>query len=148
MISSRSNGMIRFVRKLHQKKYRRSEGLFIMEGLRCTSELLMAQYPVHTILYSLQAGDQVLDLARQLGKRAKNQAEVSLEIMDHASPRPEQPGNIGCGSHSPEKTFKKPAGGRLLPGSGGGVRPGQPGHGNPLRGGIWLWRDIPGGTLR
>jgi RNA methyltransferase, TrmH family len=42
---------LKLVRSLHQKKFRKETGLFIVEGLKMVQEALQAQFPIHS-LYS------------------------------------------------------------------------------------------------
>lgn len=52
MITSTSNPLIKRIRRLRQKKYRRKDGSFFVEGLRVFISAVEAQAPLQTILYS------------------------------------------------------------------------------------------------
>jgi TrmH family RNA methyltransferase len=46
-----SKSQVSFIKSLHQKKYRRENGLFIIEGIKSVSEFLQSSYQVHSIYY-------------------------------------------------------------------------------------------------
>lgn len=86
-IQSRQNAHVKRAVKLHQKRYREEEGLFIMEGVRALSELIRFEYPVDTLYYSQGVKDrQIMVLIKLLSSRAKNTFVVTDEIMDYLSP--------------------------------------------------------------
>ncbi|WP_443939752.1 TrmH family RNA methyltransferase [Pedobacter sp. MW01-1-1] len=47
-----SKSQISFVKSLHQKKYRKEHGLFIVEGLKSIVEFIPSNYQIHSIYYS------------------------------------------------------------------------------------------------
>ncbi|HRH67709.1 MAG TPA: RNA methyltransferase [Bacteroidia bacterium] len=47
-----SKSQIKFITSLHQKKYRRSEGLFIAEGEKVVSDLLDSDLEIHSFYYT------------------------------------------------------------------------------------------------
>lgn len=86
-IESKKNPYIKFARKLHRKKSREKESLFLMEGFRSLQEVSHANYPVHTLYYC----PGIRDLHQQilieiLCKRAENTFVISEEMMKYISP--------------------------------------------------------------
>ena len=47
-----SKSQISFIRSLHQKKYRKEHGLFIVEGIKSIKEFFRSSYQIHTIFYN------------------------------------------------------------------------------------------------
>ncbi|MDX1662906.1 MAG: RNA methyltransferase [Candidatus Promineifilaceae bacterium] len=52
MITSHRNPLIKRIRRLGQKKYRRQEGAFFVEGIRAVLMALERQAPVETVVYA------------------------------------------------------------------------------------------------
>lgn len=47
-----SKSQISFIKSLHQKKYRKEHGLFIVEGIKSIQEFFQSSYQFHTIFYN------------------------------------------------------------------------------------------------
>ncbi|WP_316823793.1 RNA methyltransferase [Pedobacter miscanthi] len=47
-----SKSQISFIKSLHQKKYRKEHGLFIVEGIKSIKEFILSSYHIHTIFYN------------------------------------------------------------------------------------------------
>ena len=47
-----SKSQISFIKSLHQKKYRKEHGLFIVEGIKSIQEFFRSSYQIHTIFYN------------------------------------------------------------------------------------------------
>eukprot|EP01012_Entosiphon_sulcatum_P057406 TRINITY_DN81164_c0_g1_i1.p1 TRINITY_DN81164_c0_g1~~TRINITY_DN81164_c0_g1_i1.p1 ORF type:complete len:217 (+),score=20.20 TRINITY_DN81164_c0_g1_i1:917-1567(+) len=47
-----SKSQISFIKSLHQKKYRKEHGLFIVEGIKSIKEFIRSSYHIHTIFYN------------------------------------------------------------------------------------------------
>lgn len=47
-----SKSQISFTKSLHQKKYRKEHGLFIVEGIKSIKEFFQSSYQIHTIFYN------------------------------------------------------------------------------------------------
>jgi RNA methyltransferase, TrmH family len=47
-----SKSQISFIKSLHQKKYRKEHGLFIVEGIKSIQEFFQSSYQIHTIFYN------------------------------------------------------------------------------------------------
>src|SRR4051812_25952403 len=46
-----SKSQISFIKSLHQKKYRKENGIFIIEGIKSISEFAQSPYKVHSIYF-------------------------------------------------------------------------------------------------
>lgn len=49
-----SKSQISFIKSLHQKKYRKENGIFIIEGIKSIVEFLNSEYQIHSIYYTTQ----------------------------------------------------------------------------------------------
>lgn len=49
-----SKSQISFIKSLHQKKYRKENGIFIIEGIKSIEEFIQSNYQVHSIYYLAQ----------------------------------------------------------------------------------------------
>ena len=86
-IESRQNPVIKRIKKLNQKKFRDEEKVFIIEGVRCLTEVMKKDYPVDTLLYSPGIKDKGdLALLQFLTTKAERTIFVSDEIMEYVSP--------------------------------------------------------------
>jgi TrmH family RNA methyltransferase len=47
-----SKSQINFIKSLHQKKYRKESGIFIIEGIKSIIEFINSSYQIHTIYYT------------------------------------------------------------------------------------------------
>jgi TrmH family RNA methyltransferase len=47
-----SKSQISFIKSLHQKKYRKEHGLFIVEGIKSIKEFFQSSYQIHTVFYN------------------------------------------------------------------------------------------------
>ncbi|RDC56566.1 RNA methyltransferase [Pedobacter chinensis] len=47
-----SKSQISFIKSLHQKKYRKEHGLFLVEGLKSIQEFIHSSYQIHSIFYN------------------------------------------------------------------------------------------------
>jgi TrmH family RNA methyltransferase len=47
-----SKSQISFIKSLHQKKYRKEHGLFLVEGIKSIKEFIQSSYQIHTIFYN------------------------------------------------------------------------------------------------
>lgn len=47
-----SKSQISFIKSLHQKKYRKEHGLFIVEGIKSIKEFIQSSYQIHTLFYN------------------------------------------------------------------------------------------------
>ena len=49
-----SKSQISFIKSLHQKKYRKESGIFIIEGIKSITEFINSNYQLHSIYYTAQ----------------------------------------------------------------------------------------------
>lgn len=49
-----SKSQIGFIKSLHQKKYRKENGIFIIEGIKSIEEFIQSNYQIHSIYYLAQ----------------------------------------------------------------------------------------------
>ena len=70
-----SNNEIKYIKTLHQKKYRDAEGLFIVEGIKVVEELIQSDFEVEKIF-----GTQ--DILEKLGAKGE---EISLKELERIS---------------------------------------------------------------
>jgi TrmH family RNA methyltransferase len=47
-----SKSQISFIKSLHQKKYRKESGIFIVEGIKSITEFINSSYQIHSIYYT------------------------------------------------------------------------------------------------
>ncbi|WP_027365530.1 TrmH family RNA methyltransferase [Desulfotruncus alcoholivorax] len=93
MLVSRQNSRIKYVRRLYQKKFRDSEGKFIIEGVRFIEEAINANWTLETVFYEspVAGGDRGQQLLENLSKSGAEiiAVEKSLfrEIADTESPQ-------------------------------------------------------------
>ncbi|UCG25156.1 MAG: RNA methyltransferase [Chloroflexota bacterium] len=96
-ISSFSNPLIKRVKRLRQKKYRRQDGLYFVEGLRVVLSAVEANAPIETIIYcpALLTSDVAWNMLRrreQLGTRLQ---AVSAPVFASISGR-DNPVGLGA----------------------------------------------------
>ena len=93
MLESKQNSRIKYIRRLYQKKYRDSEGKFIIEGVRFVEEALNANWPLEAVFYepSLKGGDRGRRLLENLSHNCAVLVAVEKtlfsELADTASPQ-------------------------------------------------------------
>ena len=93
MLVSRQNARIKYVRRLYQKKFRDSEGKFLIEGVRFLEEGINANWPLEAVFYesSLEEGDRGRLLLEHLSKSGVtiNAVDKTLfsEMADTESPQ-------------------------------------------------------------
>lgn len=97
MITSFRNPLVKRIKKLRRKKYRRQEGVFFIEGIRVVLSALEQQAPVEILVYApdLLTSDvawEVLEAQREAGTEL---AEVSSEVFASLSER-ENPVGLGA----------------------------------------------------
>ena len=86
-IQSRQNSHVKRAKKLHQKKYRDKDNLFIIEGTRAMDEALRCNHPIDTLYYSHGIRDRHgMVLVEVLGRNANNTFVVTDDIMEYISP--------------------------------------------------------------
>ena len=101
-ITSRRNPLIRLARSLRRGKERRETGLFIVEGLRHTGELLASDFTTEFILYAPESltseyGEGLLDAARRAGVPVHS---TTAEILDTLSEKKSAAGILAVARRS------------------------------------------------
>ena len=71
-----SKSQIGFIKSLHQKKYRKEHGIFIIEGLKSILEFIPSTFQIHTICYLPQYQSLLPKLASNIKLFEVNNAEL------------------------------------------------------------------------
>jgi len=71
-----SKSQISFVKSLHQKKYRKEHGLFIVEGIKSIKEFVQSNYRIHTIFYTGEQHNLLPKLPANINLFEVNNAEL------------------------------------------------------------------------
>lgn len=97
MITSSSNPIIKQIRRLRQKKYRRQEGVFFVEGLRVFLAAVETDQPIQRIIYSpeLLSSDLGLDVVSEQRDSGVECSEVSAQVFRSISSR-QHPVGLGA----------------------------------------------------
>ncbi|WP_131538158.1 TrmH family RNA methyltransferase [Pedobacter nototheniae] len=72
-----SKSQISFIKSLHQKKYRRENGLFIVEGIKSIKEFIHSSYQIHSIFYTSEQHNLLPKLAANINLFEVNNAELA-----------------------------------------------------------------------
>jgi TrmH family RNA methyltransferase len=72
-----SKSQISFVKSLHQKKYRRENGLFLVEGIKSIKEFIQSSYQIHTIFYTTEQREWLPQLPANINLFEVNNAELA-----------------------------------------------------------------------
>jgi TrmH family RNA methyltransferase len=97
MISSKSNPLIKRVRRLRQKKYRREDGAFFIEGLHVFFSAVEANAPIQLVLYAseLLTSDLALEAVASLRNAGTECIETTAQVFRSLSVR-ENPVGLGA----------------------------------------------------
>ncbi|WP_175633936.1 TrmH family RNA methyltransferase [Pedobacter ghigonis] len=71
-----SKSQISFIKSLHQKKYRKEHGLFIVEGIKSIQEFFRSSYHIHTIFYNSEQYNLLPKLPANINLFEVNNAEL------------------------------------------------------------------------
>lgn len=71
-----SKSQISFIKSLHQKKYRKAHGLFIIEGIKSISEFIPADFQIHSIYVLSEYQHLLPKLASNIGLFEINDREL------------------------------------------------------------------------
>jgi len=71
-----SKSQISFIKSLHQKKYRKENGIFIIEGIKSIAEFIQSSYQVHSIYYLAQYQSLLPSLPANIKLFEVNNAEL------------------------------------------------------------------------
>ncbi len=72
-----SKSQISFIKSLHQKKYRKEQGLFLVEGIKSIQEFIHSPYKVHTIFYTAEQYNLLPKLSTNINLFEVNNAELA-----------------------------------------------------------------------
>lgn len=71
-----SKSQISFIKSLHQKKYRKEHGLFLVEGIKSIKEFIQSNYQIHTIFYNSEQANLLPKLSANINLFEVNNAEL------------------------------------------------------------------------
>jgi len=71
-----SKSQIGFIKSLHQKKYRKENGIFIIEGIKSIVEFIESSYQIHSIYYLAQYQSLLPNLPANIKLFEVNNAEL------------------------------------------------------------------------
>ncbi|TDQ06940.1 TrmH family RNA methyltransferase [Pedobacter metabolipauper] len=71
-----SKSQISYIKSLHQKKYRKENGIFIIEGIKSIAEFIQSSYQVHSIYYLVQYQSLLPNLPANIKLFEVNNAEL------------------------------------------------------------------------
>ena len=71
-----SKSQISFIKSLHQKKYRKESGIFIIEGIKSITEFINSSYQLHSIYYTAQYASLLPQNAANIKLFEVNNAEL------------------------------------------------------------------------
>ena len=71
-----SKSQISFIKSLHQKKYRKENGIFIIEGIKSIEEFIQSNYQIHSIYYLAQYHSLLPALSANIKLFEVNNAEL------------------------------------------------------------------------
>jgi len=72
-----SKSQISFIKSLHQKKYRKENGLFLVEGIKSIREFISSDYQIDTIYYDKEQYQYLPKLPANINLFEVNNAELS-----------------------------------------------------------------------
>ncbi|MCZ4222141.1 TrmH family RNA methyltransferase [Pedobacter rhodius] len=72
-----SKSQISFIKSLHQKKYRKENGLFLVEGIKSIREFIQSAYRIHTLFYVSEQYNLLPKLPANINLFEVNNAELS-----------------------------------------------------------------------
>ena len=72
-----SKSQISFIKSLHQKKYRKENGLFLVEGIKSIKEFIQSNYKIETIFYNTEQYHLLPKLPANINLFEVNNAELS-----------------------------------------------------------------------
>lgn len=72
-----SKSQISFIKSLHQKKYRKENRLFLVEGIKSIKEFIQSDYRIHTLFYVSEQYNLLPKLPANINLFEVNNAELS-----------------------------------------------------------------------
>ena len=76
-----SKNTLKFIKSLQQKKFRKQEQLFFVEGAKNVTELLLSDYEVSQVLFTPQFGNENEGLLKSLEAKAYEVSQSTLESV-------------------------------------------------------------------
>ncbi len=71
-----SKSQISFIKSLHQKKYRKEHGLFLVEGIKSIKEFFQSNYSIHSIFYNNEQSNLLPKLPANINLFEVNNVEL------------------------------------------------------------------------
>jgi len=71
-----SKSQISFIKSLHQKKYRKAHGLFLVEGIKSIKEFFQSNYKIHSIFYNSEQSNLLPKLPANINLFEVNNVEL------------------------------------------------------------------------
>lgn len=71
-----SKSQISFIKSLHQKKYRKEHGLFLVEGIKSIKEFFQSSYKIHSIFYNSEQANLLPKLPANINLFEVNNVEL------------------------------------------------------------------------
>jgi TrmH family RNA methyltransferase len=71
-----SKSQISFIKSLHQKKYRKEHGLFLVEGIKSIQEFIHSSYQIHSIFYNSEQSNLLPKLPANINLFEVNNVEL------------------------------------------------------------------------
>ncbi|HSH05935.1 MAG TPA: RNA methyltransferase [Anaerolineae bacterium] len=101
MITSRQNPLIKQLRQLQRKKYRRQTGLYFIEGLRVVLTAIEQNAPIHTIVYApdLLTSQPAFDMIAQAETNGLTCTPITADLFRTISTR-DNPRGLGAILHA------------------------------------------------
>lgn len=81
MLTSIKNPLIKRIRKLHQSKYRKAEGVLLLEGTNLLETACAVNYPLEVVCYTSHWQDKHPQLWERLQQQAQGVELVSPEVL-------------------------------------------------------------------
>lgn len=101
MLTSLQNSLVKEIRKLHQGKFRRQQGLFLLEGTHLIQEALAVGYPLSVVCYTSVWQERNADLGVALRSQAQRVEEVSEEVLQSLATTVHPDGVVAVAPHRP-----------------------------------------------
>ncbi|QPH40982.1 TrmH family RNA methyltransferase [Pedobacter endophyticus] len=71
-----SKSQISFIKSLHQKKYRKEHGLFLVEGIKSITEFIKSSYQIHSVFYNSEQAHLLPELSANINLFEVNNVEL------------------------------------------------------------------------
>lgn len=105
MLTSLQNPLVKQIRKLHSRKYRREEELFLLEGTHLLQEACVVNYPLETVCCTLQWQAANAQLWEEVCQRCDRAEIVSPEVLKAIATTVQPDGVVAT---APQKPSQRP----------------------------------------